>query len=340
MSSTIKDVARLARVSISTVSRVQNGSANVRPETRERILQAFRQLDYEPNAVARSMIKKTTQSIGVIIPDITNPFFPAVIKGIEDLARKLGFSTILCNTDESVEDERKALQILRQKRVDGLIITAADEKGLHIKKAAGDGLPVVLVDRLVEEGNLDAVLIDNVFGAYQAARHLILQGHKKLGVIAGPQNLTPGRDRLQGFKKALREYGVQIEERYMKFGDFREESGYVLGRQLLEAPSRPTAIFACNNLMTIGLIRAILGSGLRIGVDIAVVGFDDIEIATMLNPPITVVTRPMYKMGSLAFELLMERIEGNGPEEGRKVILIPELVVRGSCRLAGSTVVA
>lgn len=336
MPSTIWDVARLAQVSISTVSRVQSGSASVKPETRDRVLQAFRQLDYEPDAIARSMVKKTTHSIGVVIPDITNPFFPSVIKGIEELARKLGYSSILCNTDESPEEEEKAIRILRQKRVDGLIITTADEQGLHIRKVAGDGLPVVLVDRRVAGSNLDAVMIDNVLGAYQAARHLILQGHKQIGVIAGPQNITPGRERLKGFQKALREYGVQLEGQYTKIGDFREESGYTLGRQLLEMPRRPTAIFSCNNLMTIGLLRAILESGLRIGTEIAMVGFDDIEVATMLNPPITVVTRPMYKMGSLAFELLNERIEGTGPAQGRTVVLVPELVVRGSCRMVAN----
>lgn len=333
MPSTIRDVARLARVSISTVSRVQSGAASVKPETKERVLQALRQLDYQPDDVARSMVMKRTHTIGVVIPDITNPFFPSVIKGIEDLARKRGYSTILCNTDESPEEEQKAIRMLRQKRVDGLVITTADENGKQIRKAVADGLPVVLVDRKAEGCDLDVVLIDNVLGAYQAARHLILQGHKKIGVIAGPQSVTPGRERLKGFQTALREYGVQFEERYTKIGDFREESGYALGRQLLESPKPPTAIFSCNNLMTIGLLKAILERGLRIGTDIAVVGFDDIEIATMLNPPITVVARPMYKMGTLACDLLMERIEGTGPADGRSVILIPELVVRGSCRL-------
>lgn len=327
---TIKDVAKRANVSIATVSRVINGLGGVRPQTEKRILNAIEELNYSPNNLARSMVRRRTQTIGVIVPDIANPFFPEVIKGIEMRAREHGFTTILSNTNESVEEEFRILNALRERRVDGLIVTTANEHTSPLLEMSSEEIPVVLLDRYMEGCSYDGVLIDNVTGSYSAVRHLIDEGHHRIGLIAGPSDVTPGRERTKGYEKALRDYGIQIEKDYMMEGDFREESGYRCGARLLSMNQPPTAIFSSNNLMTLGLMKCIRDKGIKLGKEITVVGFDDLDIASFIEPPLTVVSRPMRKMGEIAAELLIERIEGIEIEQPRKIVLVPQLLVRQS----------
>lgn len=325
---TIKDVAKLSGVSIATVSRVINGMGGVRPKTEMRILNAITELNYSPNRLASSMVKKRSYTIGVIVPDIANPFFPEVVKGIEMRAREYGFTTILCNTDESVEEEYRILNVLRERRVDGMIITTASEQKSPLLHMKFEEIPVVLLDRYIEGCSYDGVVVDNKTGAYTAVKHLINEGHHRIGLIAGPWDVTPGRERTKGYEKALRDFGIQIDKKYMLEGDFREESGYQCGNELLSLNEPPTAIFSSNNLMTLGLLKCIHNRGIRLGKEITVVGFDDLDVATFIEPPLTVVSRPMRKMGEVAAELLIERIDGVEADQPRKIVLVPQLLIR------------
>ncbi|MDA5107920.1 LacI family DNA-binding transcriptional regulator [Brevibacillus thermoruber] len=330
---TIEDVAKRANVSIATVSRVINRQGGVRQKTEARILAAIEELNYIPNAVARSMVKKTTNTIGIIIPDVNNPFFPTVVSGIEQKAREKGYFTFLCNTNESADTERELLTILLERSVDGLIITTADEAGDQLQTVMDAKIPVVAVDRAIKKFEVDTVLVGNVDGAYQATRHLILQGHKRIAIICGPQNTTPGYERFVGYKRALDDYGIPVVQEYVLEGDFKEESGRRLTKQLYQLPERPTAIFSSNNLMTVGCMKALYELDWKLGEEVSFIGFDDVDIATFVNPPLTVVSRPMRKLGEVAFEMLYERMTEGWDGAKRHYVLSPELKIRQSCRL-------
>lgn len=330
---TIEDVAKYANVSIATVSRVINQLGGVRAKTEARILHAIEELNYIPNAVARSMVKKSTKTIGIVIPDVSNPFFPAVVSGIEQKAREKGYFTMLCNTNESAETERELLQIFLERSVDGLIITTADEWGDQLKAVIDAKIPIVAIDRAIKKFEVDTVLVGNIDGAYQATRHLILQGHQKIAIICGPQHTTPGYERLVGYKRALEEYGLPVTAEYIVEGDFREESGNRLTKDLYRLPDRPTAIFSVNNLMTMGCMTALQEIGWKLGEEVSFIGFDDVEIAAFIQPPLTVVSRPMRKLGEIAFDLLYDRMSGSDSEGKRHYVLSPELRIRQSCKL-------
>ncbi|MEV9640805.1 LacI family DNA-binding transcriptional regulator [Mammaliicoccus sciuri] len=330
---TIQDVAKHASVSIATVSRVINNQGGVRAETEKRIVHAIKELGYVRNAVARSMKKKETKMIGIIIPDINNPFFPLVVSGIEQQARKKGYYTMLSNTSESPIVESEIINILVERGVDGVVITTADEYGKQFQILQEQGIPVVALDRRINEYNFDSVLIDNIDGAYQATKQLILQGHQDIAIICGPHSTTPGRDRFAGYLKALSDYEIPLNDQFVVQGSFSEEGGYSATRTLNELEVRPTAIFSSNNLMSIGCIKALQDLEWRLGEEVAFIGFDDIEIATFTKPKLSVVSRPMNALGELAFQLLHERILANEVFSPRNYLLSPELKIRESCRL-------
>jgi LacI family transcriptional regulator len=330
---TIEDVAKLAGFSIATVSRVINKQEGVTKTTKTRIVSAIEELRYIPNAVARSMVKKKTNTIGIIIPDVNNPFFPVVVSEIEQRAREEGYFTMLCNTNESAETEKELLQIFMERSIDGLIITTAEEEGYQLQAAIDAKIPIVAVDRAVKKYEVDTVLIANRDGAYQAIRHLILQGHRKIAIICGPQNTTPGFERLVGYKKAMEDFDIPIVEPYILQGDFKEQSGFEMTKILHSMPERPTAIFTSNNLMTLGCLKALVEIDWKLGEDVSLVAFDDLDIATFVNPPLTLVSRPMRKLGEIAFEILLERMKGNVDGPKRHYMLSPELQIRQSCRL-------
>ncbi|WP_075980349.1 LacI family DNA-binding transcriptional regulator [Bacillus massilinigeriensis] len=329
----IQDVARLANVSIATVSRVINNQGGVRRGTEEKILKAIKELGYIRNAAARTMKRKETKTIGVIVPDIKNPFFPQVMAGIEQNAREKDYFTILSSTNESPIIEERIVQNFIERGVDGVIITTANEDGDHLRLLQEQNIPVVAVDRSIRSFEVDTVLVDNVKGAYQAVQHLILQGHQKIAIICGPQNTTPGMERFQGYKKALEDYNIPIDDRYIIQGDFGEHSGYLSTKQLYELEERPTAIFSSNNLMTIGCMKALADLEWELGYEVSFVGFDDVDIATFLRPKLTVVTRPMSVVGEIAFQFLHDRIHHKEGLPKRQYSLPPELIIRQSCRL-------
>ncbi|EPZ43129.1 LacI family DNA-binding transcriptional regulator [Alicyclobacillus acidoterrestris] len=328
MAATIKDVAKRAGVSIATVSRVVNRLDGVKPDTERKILQAMEELRYVPNVLARSVASQKTNLISMIIPDINNPFFPKVYTGASQVTRSHAYTIMLGDSGGDVELEEALLRTTLEHRASGIILTPAQEVSPWLTMIPLE-VPVCLVDRQLADFECDKVLIDNQSGAYDATKLLLDNGHIKIGIISGPLDSTPGKQRFDGYAKCLQESGISLDPSLIKIGDFREESGYLLGIELLQMDQPPTAILSCNNLMTMGMIEAINTSGLRIGEDIAVVGFDDIPIATVMNPKLTVVSRPMQEMGEWAAKLLLERIEK--PEKAfREIVMRPHMIIRGS----------
>lgn len=331
MSSTIRDVARLAGVGQATVSRVLNGNP-ARPETRERVLKAAAELGFVPNQLARGLVARSTRTIGLVIPDITNPFFPAVTRGVEDGASSGGYSVFLCNTDNDPAMEDLDVRRLCEHRVDGIIFVGTTDRRDLLESLLTQGIPVVLTDRPVEDLDADSVLVDNTAGARAACRHLIGLGHRRIGLVAGTSRTRTGQDRVAGYQDALREAGIPIDPSLIEQGNYTMESGRRAAQILFGRFPRPTAIFAANDVMAIGVMQAAEEAGLTVPDDLSVVGFDDIEFASMVRPALTTVRQPAYEMGRVAMTMLHERICGEGAAAGRQHVFQPELVVRATTR--------
>lgn len=327
---TIKEVAKEAGVSPATVSRALGGYGYVKESTRRRIEEAARRLGYRPNAVARSMVKGSTQTIGLIISDIANPFFPQVVRGIEDVANRLGYTVILCNSDEDSQKERNYIDVLVSRRVDGLIVTSTAENASHLGTLKERQLPVVLLDRPLYHGDLDVVTVDNAEGARTAIRHLVDLGHRRIGIISGPRRVATMAERVRGYKEALAECGIPLDPELIYFGDLRESGGYEGLRHLMGLADPPTAVFTTDNRTTTGALTAAWEIGIRIPDELSLVAFDDMPWMRLLTPPITVVQQPTYELGSKAASLLFERI--GTPDLPQQVVQLHcKLIERSSC---------
>ena len=331
MAVTIKDVARIAGVSIGTVSAALNDKPGVGADTKFRVLAAAEKLGYELNILARALVTKKTHTIGLVISDISNPFFTRVVRGIEDVANENGFNLVLCNTDEEGQKEKAYLRILQRKQVDGFIIVSSERNSTHINSLLEDNVPVVLLDRKLEGIHADSVVVDNIEGSYQAISHLINMGHRKVGIIHGPETIMTGRDRLEGYQRALRDYNLPLDSKYIKEGNFKQEGGYSMTLELLDLEDPPSALFVANNLMTVGAFKALRERGIKIPEEMALIGFDDMEWASLASPPLTAVSQPTYKLGTSAANLLLNRIKTRAPQRAQEIVLKPELVIRESC---------
>ena len=327
---TIEDVARRAGVSRATVSRVLNNNTRVDETLRLRVLEAVQALGYEPNHVARRLRARSSTVIGLIISDIQNPYFISVIRGVEDTAYANHMSIVLCNSDEDVAKQQLYLQVMQSEHVAGLIIVPAssqDNAGLARLKQVG--IPIILLDRMVNDLNVDGIKVDNVRGAYEAVNHLIELGHKKIGIITGFQHVTTGRERYLGYCEALTDAGLSVNKALVRYGDFKTESGYRLTRELLESSTPPDALFIANNLMTLGAMRALRELAINIPEDMPLVGFDDMPWSGELYSSLTAVSQPTYELGQEAVHLLMRRI--SQPDASyRTIILQTRLMVRES----------
>lgn len=328
--STISDVAKRAGVSTMTVSRVINNSGYISQETRERVERAIAELAYVPNALARHLRFKQTNTIALILTDITNPFFTTLARGVEDEARTQGFSVIFCNTDESEAEESEYLNVLLQKQVDGILLVPATDSSESIALLRARGVPLVVLDRRVPYSSVDRVRCDSEQGAYALVRHLLELGHRRIAIISGPLAVSTAVDRMAGYARALREAGLEADEGLARYGEFTSDAGYQLTRQILDAVPRPTALFAANNVMAFGAFRALREAGLRVPGDISLVTFDDLPETLIMEPFLTVVNQPAYVLGQRAAELLLHRLAGEGPPEPREIVLPTELVVRDS----------
>jgi len=325
----MRDVAERAGVSVTTVSHVINETRPVSDDLRRRVLQAMDELGYQPNALARSLRRKETHTIGMIVPDSANPFFAEVARGIEDASFEQGYSVILCNSDGDLEKELLYTNVLTEKRVDGILFVAAGVSTEHIRALQARQMPLVVVDRDIPDVVVDSVLIHNARGGWLATRHLIELGHRRIGCITGPSDVTPSAERVIGYQQALQEAGIPVDEALIVRGDFQYESGYRAAQQLLALEDPPTAIFACNDLMAVGAISAAVELGFQVPAQLSVVGFDDIRLASFTNPPLTTVAQPKYEMGVVAMTMLLERMRERDMSPRRRLLDI-RLVVRQS----------
>jgi LacI family transcriptional regulator len=324
---TIHDVARLAGVAPITVSRVINNSGYISQKTRDRVKAAILELGYVPNTIARSLRSKRTNTLALVLTDITNPFFTALARGVEDTASDAGFTVIFCNTDESVEEETKYLQWLLQKQVDGILLVPARSNSRSIDLVIEKGTPVVILDRRVPEMDADIVRCDSVAGAYQLVKLLVDLGHRRIAVLSGPRGVSTAEDRVVGYQSAMTEAGIPIDH-LVFFGAYTQASGYEMARQALSLPLRPTALFAANNFIAIGALKALRDFGLKVPEDISLVAFDDLPPTWIIEPFVTVAAQPPYKMGCKATDLLLLRLKGEAPPECQEILLPIDLIVR------------
>lgn len=328
--SNIHDVARKAGVSSATVSRVLAGNDSVNAKLKERVLSAVEELNYQPNRVAQSLRGQSSSTIGLIIPDIQNALFLSLARAVEDFAYEHQLIVVLCNTDDNPEKQRAYLDMMRSQQAAGLIIVPTHPKDAAIlSPVQASGIPMVLVDREIQGFEADTVVVDNVRGARLAITHLITQGYQRIAILAGPEELTPGRERLRGYYAALQEANIEVIPELVKRGTFKRDSGYELTHNLMASPNPPDAIFASNNLMALGCLRALHERGVRIPDEVSLISFDDMTWAEDLNPPLSVVAQPSYELGQQALELLLYRMK-HPKASYRKVILQPQLIIRKS----------
>lgn len=328
---TIKDIAKEADVSITTVSRVLNNKPDVSPETKKKIQEVIDKLGYNPNTIARGLVLNKTYTIGLIIPDISNPFFPEVAHGIEHKARELGYSVIFYNTNNDRKAEKYAIELMKSKRVDGIILSLSIENEKELDKLAEEKFPIVELDRKVPDSHFPTVTIDNVKSAYQATRHLVELGHTRIAHITGDLGTQTGLDRLAGFKKVIEEFHLEVRDSWIQEGNYSREAGYRKMKYLLGLWEKPTAVFAANDLIAIGAYQAVIEEDLKIPDDISIIGLDDIDMASIVRPGLTTMRFPKHELGQKAAEILIKEIE-NPNLERNDVILDTELVVRGSTK--------
>ena len=332
---TIKDIAKIANVSHTTVSRALNNQARIRNETKEKILSIAKELNYRPNFIARSLVMRRSKTLGLVITTIANPFYTEIAQGIEATASKLGYSIILCSTHSDLATERLYVDMLRSKGVDGIIFTSAHMGDPNILELAEEGFPIILVNRRtyhpVVQEKVDYVGIDNIQGGFLAVEHLIKLGHRRIGIIGGSSESSVGFERLEGGKRALSVYGLEKRDDYFLEGDFLKESGYRGGMKFVRMAEPPTAIFAANDYMALGTYQAVVEEGKEVPEDIAIVGFNDIEFTAMKGIELTTVGQKKYEMGALSVETLVEKIEGRKTGLPKDIILKPELIIRKTC---------
>jgi LacI family transcriptional regulator len=330
---TIIEVAKRARASTGTVSNVIRGTVHVSPALRARVEAAIRDLDFHPNEIARSLKVNQTNMLGMVLPDITNPFFPQIIRGAEDKALERGFLLVAANTDEQMDRERRIVSALRSRRVDGILLAPTRGKNVdHIRRAIAAGIPIVCLDRVPAGMRIDAVMLDNVRGAQECVRHLTRMGHRDIAIITGSLELGVARERLRGYEAGLEEAGMKVSKELILEGDFREESGYRLAKELLLRLARPSAILVSNGVMTLGVLQAFEELGVHCPEDVAIATFDDLAGDRAFHPRLTVVSQPGYEIGARGVTLLMDRIEGKHTKKPFVVRLAPTLIVRESTR--------
>ena len=331
MNTTIKDVAKLAGVHPSTVSRVINDDPRISEKTKKKILLIVNKLRYTPNAIARGLKTKRTYTLGMLIPDITNPFFAEIARGVEDAANKNNFNVILCNTDDKLKKERTYLEILRGKRVDGLILGTAHVKDKSILELEMKKFPYILISRNIEGLDKNCIIVDDVEGGMMATEYLIKLGHRRIAHITGPLKTRSALNRLKGYKLALKKYNIEYMDELVEEGDFRIKGGYQAMKKFLKLLEPPRAIFAANDLLALGAMQAIQKKNFHIPEDFSVIGFNDIELASFVYPALTTIRQPMLEMGELAVKMLLRIIE-EGEFNQRKIVLKPKLIIRESCR--------
>jgi DNA-binding LacI/PurR family transcriptional regulator len=335
---TIKDVAARAGVSVATVSHVINNTRFVTPELRDRVTAAMQELAYEPNPVARGLRSNRTNLIALVIPDICNPYFPELARGVQDVANQNDYVTILGNTDRGIEPERRLLHILSRQHVEGVIINPSGVSAEDLLPMQSAGIPVVIFGHQIDHPAFDSVMIDDCQAARELVHHLIEQGHRRIAHLCSHRP-NSGQLRYAGFAQALQERGLSPDPQLITEGPWTQKGGYLAMRVLLECRPVPTAVFAANDLMAIGAMMAIHDAGLHVPQDIAVAGFDNIDQAASVSPALTTVHQPKYEMGRKLAETLFARLRKEAPDTPQRIILPYSLEIREStCAGAASLI--
>jgi len=328
---TMIDVARTAGVSIATVSAFLNGTSNVSPELKQRIESAIASIGYERNAIARSLKTGATRTIGLTVADIRNPFFTDVVATIQNVLNRAGYAVMLCSSDEDTTKQDEQIKLLLDRAVDGLIIAPAGDDDVMRRLLRSTRKPVVLIDRMIDGLGADAVLLDNREAVACAIAYMIGLGHFRIGYISGSAGAMTGRDRLDGYRAALAESGIEADPTLIRQGNFREADGYRAAMQLMTLPLPPTALFSANNLMVIGAMKAISDLGLNCPTDVSVASMDDFAWADVFSPKLTTVAQPVEAIGEQAARLLLDRLAGSAPIGPQVLTLRGKLIVRNSC---------
>lgn len=328
---TVKEVSAAAGVSTATVSRVLAGFDEVSEQTRQRVLDAAKALNYQPNRNARNLRKSTTSKIGVIISDIQNPFFGSVVRGVEKNTIQDDYTLVLGNSDENPQREQKIIAMMLEEGVAGIILVPTSANPGEYRELFASETPCVVIDRQLPIADIDMVLVDGAAGAEMAVEHLVALGHTRIGYVGGLPHLSVMHARARGYLAALQKHGIPVLADYMRQGNNRQSGGYAAVRELVGLEQPPSALLIANNLMTLGGLQAIHEHGLEIPDHISVVGFDDMDWAPSLRPPLTVVSQPAFEMGELAAAILLDRI--CNPEQPHQVrVLDTRLITRASCR--------
>ncbi|GAU75854.1 ribose operon repressor [Fusibacter sp. 3D3] len=333
MKVTIKDIARMADVSIATVSKVINKKdAKISQETRDRIFKIIKETGYVPNRVASSMITKETKSIGLVIPNIANPFFPEVARGAEDKASEEGYSLILCNTDDDVAKEDAYIAMLQEKMVDGIIFTASSRRLKISESLKHINIPIISLDREIEGLKAQGkITVDNISGAYEAVKYMLDKGYTKVIHLSGPATSMPTKLRIEGYKKALEEFGYKDADVLIFEGDYTSESGYESMEKVINQGIPFDGVFCGNDLIAIGALKALKKNGKIVPYEVGVVGFDDIYLASMIEPELTTVSQPKYLMGYKTAELLIKMLN-HSKIETHEEVLKTELIIRDTTK--------
>lgn len=325
---TISDVASRAGVSTATVSRALNGKSTVDPELAARVLAAATELGYQPNGPARNLRRQEAAVLALIISDVENPFFTAIARGVEDVAHTVGYSVVLCNTDEDVEKERRYVDVAIQERAAGVIVSPTST-ATNVEMLVRRGTPVVAVDRPLPEHTSDTVLVDTRIAARQATEHLLAQGYRRIGCITGPSGVRTAEDRLAGYRDALRAGKQRSTPRLVRRTEFKAAGASRATLDLFDQEEPPDALLVANSAMAIGVLSALRTLGLRTGRDVGMVAFDDVPWTALVDPPLTVVAQPAYELGKVAAQLLLARIADNG-RAPTTTTLGASLIERGS----------
>jgi DNA-binding LacI/PurR family transcriptional regulator len=331
MKVTIYDVAKQAGVSISTVSRVINNTGRISEKTRKKVLQVMEELHYQPSIVASALTGKRTRTIGLIIPDVANPFFSEIARKVEDRGRELGFNVLMCNTDNNPDTEEMYLSLLQQKSVDGIIIGTTTKNYTALNQLLQENFPLALIAQDIPELAINVVRVDDFLGGYQAVSHLVSLGHEKIAIMLGNLSRTSDKYRLQAYRQVMEENGLRYEENWIVYTDYSMKDGKRAALELLQSSPKPTAVFACFDSLAIGVYQAAKELGLNIPNDLSIVGFDNTILSTIVDPPLTTVAQPIDEMGRQVVDLLIDEIEGNNSTKQR-IILPPELIIRHSTK--------
>jgi LacI family transcriptional regulator len=331
----IRELAAILNLSVTTVSRVLNGKADVyriSPVTSKRVMDAARELNYFPNKIARGLKLERTDTLGLIIPDVANPFFASIAKSIELEARKNGFSLILCDSLDDIDTEMELLQLLAGRKVDGIIIAPVGLGKSHIVDIQQAGIPIVVVDRYFPGTSIPYITSDNYKGAFKAVEYIISNGHKRIACIQGIRGISANTERVKGYEDAHLRYNIPVDQSLVVGDDFGEENGYIQTRLLLNRKNRPTAIFALSNLISLGVIRAITETGLKIPDDVSLVSFDEQPYSAFLASPMTTIEQRREEIGRMSVSVLLEIIKNNGARHDVNIMLEPRLIIRNSVK--------